>query len=423
MYAFVDTNLLLHYPLPDQVDWCACTGAKEAAVVIAPVVFRELNKHKDKPESRRLRDRAATVLKWFDAFIDDPTRRLREGVNLLMLAHDPSLDFAKYGLSRDLNDDWLLASILEFRIENPASNIVLVTEDRGLRVKAIAQGLPVVRLPEHLRLPDELDPVEKKLRETEDELRRLRNAMPNLRLVFEDDSDRIKVALRLPPKITPEQLAGKMTEVKQKHSKMGELTAVGGLLALSVGVPTPGDYNKQIEEFYTDYEKYLIQLSEFEVRKQTTIILEIELSNTGGAPARDVHVFMHFPDGLDVYDEDGFETAMAEPTEPKAPLERLQAAIQTMKSWPTPPLFVPPRMPSIHSIHSNVTGWSIKRSDTYDVRGHVKELTHGLEVGFGILFVVFESRDAVKSFGIDYELLAANLPEKLSGKLHVIVDS
>jgi hypothetical protein len=81
-------------------------------------------------------------------------------------------------------------------------------------------------------------------------------------------------------------------------------------------------YNKQIEEFYAEYERYLIQLSEFQDRKGTTVTLQIALSNTGSSPARDIHIFLRFPEGVEVHDEDSFEDALVEPREPKAPLER-----------------------------------------------------------------------------------------------------
>jgi hypothetical protein len=204
---------------------------------------------------------------------------------------------------------------------------------------------------------------------------------------------------------------------------MSMLNPASGMGALFMEKQDPGYYNKQLEEFYAAHEKYVVQLNEFEERKQATIILEIELANTGSAPAKDIHILMHFPDGLEVYEEDGFESSMVEPTEPKVPLVSALYGIRAMASWPSAPLFVPPRIPSIQSIHSNVTGWSVKRSDSYEVRGHVKELTHGLRVRIGSLFVVFESRETVNSFAIDYQLLTASPPQQLSGKLHVIVES
>lgn len=424
VYSFLDTNMLLHYPLPDQVDWPDIIATSEVTIVIAPVVFRELNRHKDKPESRRLRDRAAKALKWFDPFVDNPTRPLRANVGLLLLPGDPTLDFGKYRLSRDLNDDWLLASILEFQISKPASKTVLVTEDRGLKVKAVGQGLEVVRLHETLRLPDEPDETEKKLRETEDELRRLRNAIPDLKLAFEDGSDHIRVAVPLPVKNTAEQISARMAEVRKEYPKKQEPVRFGSSsltqLSAALGNVTLGNYNQRMETFYTDYEQYLKELNQLEDKKAKTFILKLRLSNIGSCPATDVHVFLHFPDGIAVYEKDCFEDALIEPVVPSAPVEGFSAGTAALAE---PWSLVPPRMPAIDSPFANVSGWSVKRSNSYDVSGHVKELTHGLAVDLDGLYVMFESREAIRSFSIDYELLAGNIPTKLTEKLHVIVES
>jgi hypothetical protein len=65
----------------------------------------------------------------------------------------------------------------------------------------------------------------------------------------------------------------------------------------------------------------------------------------------------------------------------------------------------------------------MKRSNSYEVRAHVEQLMHGMIVHLDKLYLLFESREAVRSFSIDYRLLAANLPEKVAGKLHVVTES
>lgn len=426
LYSFLDTNVLLHYPLPGQVDWPEIMAAREVTVVIAPVVFRELNRHKDKPESRRLRDRAATVLKWFDTFIDDPTRPLRESVSLLLLPADPTIDFSANRLSRELNDDWLLASILQFQSESPEKKTVLVTEDRGLKVKAMGHGLTVVRLPETLRLLDEPDEIEKRLRQTEDELRRLQNAIPDLQLAFEDGNEHTRVVVRPLVELTGQQVAEITAKVKKTYPQKTYGGAQAGMpvnpLAVAFASALDGGYNSKLETFYSDYEKYIYELVEFEDKKRRTFKLELRLSNTGKCPATNVHVFLHFPDGIAIYDEDSYEKTSVEPTEPEAPVEGVGAGAGIAAAMANPLSFVMPQLPTISSPFENVSGWIVKRSNSVDLSSQVKELTHGLEVGLDSFYVLFESRESVRSFQIDYELLAGNIPEKLSGKLHVIVE-
>ena len=63
--SFVDTNLFLHFPTLDQIDWldllrCDCVVI---IVTVTATVIRELNRHKDAPVSFKLRERAASSLK------------------------------------------------------------------------------------------------------------------------------------------------------------------------------------------------------------------------------------------------------------------------------------------------------------------------------------------------------------------------
>lgn len=71
------------------------------------------------------------------------------------------LNFASAGLSKEVPDDFLIATIVEFKGNSPEANVVLMTDDFGLKLKAGTHGINVLRPPEELRLPDELDPKSK----------------------------------------------------------------------------------------------------------------------------------------------------------------------------------------------------------------------------------------------------------------------
>jgi rRNA-processing protein FCF1 len=430
MYAFVDTNSLLHYPLPDQHDWLALTKSKEVAIVIAPVVIRELNRHKDKPETRKLRDRAVTVLKWLDRYIDEPSAALRPGMKLLLLPFEPTLDFTAHRLSHELNDDWLIASVLSFKTENRNAEVVLVTEDRGLRVKARAHDIPTYQLADGSRLPDQLDPGEKRLKELEAELLRYRSAMPKLSLAFSGGGDHLRVTLPKLPELSTQIAAQQLEEKKRQYPKLVKPSGYSGAdLAIAV-VLTPSEideYNKQLEDFYIAYKNYLVELHRFETRKTNTAKLEISLINSGNAPAEDIDVYMHFPDGMEVYDERGFEEATIEPSAPHKPLtrfEQIAADLSAMRNAIELPSMLGSSFAGLgrgqKTVWSNVSRWSIESKDSIEVQAHVKTLKHKLPAPLDELFIVFPSRDAVKSFTIEYTLLAANIPEEVDGRIHVI---
>src|ERR1700730_5653590 len=135
--GFVDTNLFLHFPLLDQIDWLKLLGSEHVVLAITSTVIRELNKHKDAPVSAKLRERAAAALKKLYAYseLNEPIL-IRDSVELRFNTREPSLDFVSEGLSREVADDYLLAMIVEFKRSSSEANVVLITDDLGLKLKA-----------------------------------------------------------------------------------------------------------------------------------------------------------------------------------------------------------------------------------------------------------------------------------------------
>lgn len=64
----------------------------------------------------------------------------------------------------------------------------------------------------------------------------------------------------------------------------------------------------------------------------------------------------------------------------------------------------------------------IKKTNSYKVNRSLRKLNHGYSREIAKLFVVFESFENVINFKIDYTITAANLPEAVSGQLHVSVE-
>jgi hypothetical protein len=129
-YLIPDTNIFLHFPPLEEVDWLKIAGVHNAIIAIAPVVTRELNHHKDNPRSRKLRDRADDALKDLHArYKGQRPHELRKGVELMFLARDPVLDFTSYGLVRELPDD--VRTLSELLRWNGASCLRVVSEQFG----------------------------------------------------------------------------------------------------------------------------------------------------------------------------------------------------------------------------------------------------------------------------------------------------
>jgi hypothetical protein len=61
-YFVLDTNTLLHYRRPDELDWRAFIGSEEIVLVITPALIHELEQQKLVNRSARLKRRANEII-------------------------------------------------------------------------------------------------------------------------------------------------------------------------------------------------------------------------------------------------------------------------------------------------------------------------------------------------------------------------
>lgn len=430
-YAFVDTNIFLHFPQLDKVDWCHLLGADRVTLVVAQIVIRQLNEKKDTPGPRKERERAKSSLRWLGQFENDASPQIRKDVDIILQVDDPTLNMSEFRLTPEVEDDWLLAAIVEFSREAPSRNVVFVTDDLGLRLKAKGLNITAQPLPEHLRLPEEEEPAEKRVRELEGELRRLKTAMPDLCLEFAGGEKHHEVRLQRAPELNPQSARERVDELKRQCPKLSKPTGYSGADLARGVVLNPeeiDEYNRKLDFYYGAYEKYLDETWHFEVMKWGTIKLQIYLANHGTAPAKDVDILMHFPDGFDLLDEEGLPEALVKPSEPQKPLTRLEEALEGLQSLReslkdplTFGLQIPDFARPMEAFDPNAAGWTIKRGKSYDVETHASGLKHNLVWPLDPLYVIFSAREAVKSFAVAYELLAGNVPQKVEGALHVVI--
>ncbi|MDJ0662678.1 MAG: hypothetical protein QNJ42_24815 [Crocosphaera sp.] len=152
--------------------------------------------------------------------------------------------------------------------------------------------------------------------------------------------------------------------------------------------------------------------------------MEISILNFGTYPAEDIDVYMHFPDGFTLDKLDNFPNKPQKPQPPSEPVPRTMSErmndrlLLNLSSLSIPSL--PPIKDSQNRTPSNISSVDIRRSNSYNVTLHVGKLKqHTLET-IDEMTITFNSIDQVSSFSIDYQLIAANIPNPVYGKLHVI---
>lgn len=440
---YLDTNIFLHYQPFTQINWLEVVKAESVTVVIPPITIRELNKHKDSHPRAQIKKRAGETIKKLSGLLDSgTTAKITEGVFVFFEDRDSTIDFAAHQLNFNIQDDQLIASILLNKQETPEQHLVLVTSDLGLALvaKAGRQGINTQKMPDNYRIADEPDPNENKVKQLEQQIRELNSRTPDLSLVYEDGKQHATIKLPRPISLEKSEIESKITEIKNKYpqrkqaetKKTAELPQnaiekASMIAAMSIINLIPQEeierYNKELENYIPAYTSFLSKNIDYENLKRRTVRLDITLANDGTTPAEDIDIYMHFPDGFQLVEEDELPESPEPPEPPTEPMTEMQRLANSMRYGSilsqsvlyNPPISSP-RLPQ------NVSSPHIKRVNSYEVHVHIQKIKHNLQVFLDPLFIIFDDFESAQSFSIEYRILAANIPHEVAGNLHIAIE-
>jgi len=427
---FPDTNLFLHYRPINEIDWCALLKSRPVQIKIAPVVPHELEQQRVVHQLRKIRDRAGSATKLLQTYLQH--NHVRDGVTLEFLTSEPTPEYATArNLSLVVADDRLIGAYLLYRQANPDARCIVVTNDLPLTIKLTQRQIEFISLDESLLLPSDPDPLEKKYKQLEAELLRYKSREPDLAIEFPDGQNYARFRLAVPTdgpdpeadiqaklaaakeKCKPVELAPPPKPVNSEHP-FAQIAIE--LAKATEGIQSMGrrfyeDYNRRVEQYYHDYEKYLRDTAAFREMNSRTIKLELLLHNSGTCPADDIDVHLHFPDGFLLYDE---EHPPKGPEEPAVPSKEMNFFPETSLLTSFPYI---PRMPTL----PDRTIPKIRKTNSYNVTFEVPKLKHGYIWTIGTFCVAFDSWASAASFAIEYRIHAGNRIDPQTGELGVVI--
>lgn len=435
MKVFFDTMIFLHYRDLDQIDLPNVLGVSDITVMIPRTVINELDKHKDSTHlKRKIRERARSSLQKIESWFEGT--EVRPGISAFECYVRPKFDLAGRELDPNRNDDVLIATVLQFKSDNPNDAVVLVTQDVGPKLSARRLGIQVMELPRQYALPDDPDPIERENQELKARIARIENALPRVSAVFLTENGYTihqKIVIRQPPALDEEamrvQLDKRKSSLPEFHPPPPSVTAESPLAAFQQVLKTnlndvisQGEYdryNRERGEYFIAYEAYLRRQSDYDAMRYVGTLLEIAVINSGTAPAEDVDVLLHFPDGFSLYSSENLPKAPEEPTRPINPrstLAMFTGRLDFAASLPKP------YFPDIHALSTMVSSFSIRRTRSYEVEDCFHSIKHGEHERIRDLLLVFDSFESARGFSIDYTLRPRNLPEPVTGQLHIEVE-
>ena len=422
VFAFIDTNVLLHYRFFRDVDWAEELGADEATLVFAPVVVEELDERKW-AGTRRARARAKKVLKALKGLgLSAMPRKMRPGVQVLALDEEPTdALFVRHRLQPRISDDRLLASVLAFAASQTSSAAIMVlTADMGLSLKAATRQIAVTSPDERLRRDDEPDETERELETARRKLVALRAAAPKLKLTLTGE-DVLEYKVRRFGEFSAETLGHLLEAWRSKHPYVtappdsimmpgGSRVRLAGLAGLP-GFWSKKDaarHNAEIDRVSGEYEAFLRRWPACVNALTCCIEFRFVLENAGTAPADDIDLLI---------------SARAN-----------GKWLQELPKLPTPPAMPRPRNPldirfmaqhrpwdlgSLRERDDPIHGPIILEDEPENVRYTVQRVKHHVPCDLPVVFFQFDSDEEVRSFTVRYRLVAANVQEPKSNDLHL----
>ncbi|HZZ45187.1 MAG TPA: PIN domain-containing protein [Tepidisphaeraceae bacterium] len=384
--AFLDTNMLLHYPAIDKIEWLNQFSVNQIELVLCLTVIDELDKYKN---DLRLGERASDVIARTRRGVDT---EVRSNVRLLVYIDEDS-EFEGIG------DRRILKSILKYKQKYPGKAVKMLTEDRGMELRCEAAGIDTISLPSHLRLAQPQDAERKEINSLRRENELLRNQRPKLAVSL--------YAPNLPDQVPPNvELVRPGKEIPFEEKLENALSAIKEYQREPL--KTAREY-KQIINSFKQHDHAASQITDESAR---TIQLKMKLSNEGNAPAKRIQLTLNFPKNIQAivyrYNLVGERCRPFLPTDfPNRPFASLNRNVTSVPSIPREPA-------GLYHYGESLT--------TTQYRFERPELLHRVSVESEIFYITLASWEDVKPFNINCSVHVVEPPDFFEKTFSVIMN-
>ena len=413
MIVFPDSNIFIHFKPIENWDWGLYEN-QGLTIGLCLSVINELDKVKYSANTNVTKRRVQELVRKFSSSVDN----VFNNIPFLIVVPEKLAELIQStSLDKEDKDDVFIASVLSFKSEHSEEDTCIISNDLGVQLKCKVHKLKY-KVPAEEYLIQEDDTDTKEIKKLTVELNRVKNLQPSLRLQFDNGKAFKKFDINEPWKEYGDVIVKEMERVK-KESPFLQAETDGnpyGLTLLNLYKKTPervAEYNKAMGKYYSDYEVYLQKTKVSFYKENLTLLLKIELTNTGNTPAENIDLHMHFPDGFTLSQKEDYYSKEIEPSPPE--LSTYSLAPFDMSKMLT--RFAFPSIPNI-----DLSGFSIKKTNSYDVKDHFKIVKHNHVGSVYPLYATFDSFEDVQSFEITYKVTAANMVDMVEGGLNIVIN-
>ena len=416
-YIFLDTNVFIHFKDFDQIDWKNLINSDEDFLItIVPIVIDELDIHKYN-KNPKISKRIKRILPKIENYIT--TGQLVK----LITSRPKDETFINNQLNKNEQDDCILASILEFKsILSEKDNVVYITYDTGPRLKAKTLSINCLKIDESYLLPSEPDENEKRSKELEKELSKFKNQSPKVIIGFRDNDKFYKCERKKELKSKEIFISESISKLKEKYNYLQKIdfeNSTNNLLKAFSFQALSDDqikaYNSELDSFFIKYEEYYSSIFDMVSYEKECVDIKLIIRNDGTAPAEDIDLEFHFPDGFELITKKEFPKTSKEPQAPYQPKNKFDYKHNNLNFSILPNNYKSP----ITNVNLNAP--TIKKTNSYNVDFYLRNLKHNQSFEFETLYLKYDNRELAKNFCIDYKIMISNYPEVIIGKLNVVI--
>lgn len=429
---FLDTNTLLHYPPMAEVDWLRICDAKRVTLMLCLLVIQELD---EKKHDSRLGERAARAIREIKASRGHEVRP-----KVFVEVFNCPLRPAEFpaSLSHESGDDQIVHLVMKYREKHPGSEVAVYSEDYGMCLRCEAHQLSVIEPDKSMRLPSPLVDQDRKHKATLEELNRWKVRLPKLYVRFADPESEAPDEGPFRLELTKcAELQDPDRALQQERLRLAYLHATGPEDNPAVA-ERPGDggparsafyerdvdeFKNQLEDYYIQFHSYIIEMNRYREAMCKAFRFAVVVSNDGSSPAQDLDVYLHFPPVLA-----GMATPELSKGRGSVPPEKPEPPSPPWTHWGQLVALQAARVFREPSFLAR--GAAAERGPTCDLQGdaqrgftieiQIPSLKHYRCERFEFTGL-FKSWEAARPFEVESIIGAANLPERKSIKIPVIV--
>ena len=412
-YLVLDTNIYLHYKDFEQIDWNSLFGG-DVTICLPQRVLEEVDKHKDQSRGKLQKRARKLSARFSEILLQNATTK----VPVKVMDNPPSTAFDDPQYHKEIADDWIILSALHS--SQDFANVVIVSGDNGILLKAKRHGLGFYKMPEEFLLADEPSEEEKEIKRLKQQITKYENRRPAPEVVFRDETQLLTIEKPEFIDVNAE-MERYQDELKRSHpyESMAEepKEATDYLLGRRElrtynTAEQKQEYNKELDEYFKKKTRYKELQLKRQLMLQRFFKLELWLINGGTASLGDTTIFVTFPPEVSVYNEDSKVTIRVE--DPKEPI--LNNNLNMYSFGLTGPAYYN------YNHKEELEIWSpAKELESHEFKYQSHRLTQGLLRPMSSADDIYIDIAKCGNFTIKWTIIDSELIERVEGELHVVV--